>query len=221
MKTINEIRIDNAKALRDSSGGNSQFAYRLDRAPTQISRLIGPSPTKKIGNSLARHIEACFQLPEGWLDRDHGAMIDESKRQVLPIEKSVRYVPVISWVQAGAWTESEAVDLTTGGFEEYPCPVPCGANTYILRVVGESMSPEYNPGDMVFVDPEISPVSGDDVIAIMTDTGETTFKRYITDGYTKALKALNPDWPKPFIEIGGNCAILGIIIFSGKPRKNR
>lgn len=220
MKTINEIRVDNARKLRDGVGGNTYFASRLDREATQISRIIGKNPTKKIGDDMARHIEACFDLQIGWLDREHGVETTPNK-ELAPVYKEIRYVPVISWVQAGAWTQSEPTEVNIDELEHFPCPVPCGENTYILRVVGESMYPEYMPGEMIFVDPDVPPYSGDDVVALMVDTGETTFKRYMVDGFSKALKALNPNWPTPYIEINGTCRLLGTVIFSGKPRKKR
>lgn len=82
------------------------------------------------------------------------------------------------------------------------------------------MIDEYRPGDMIFVDPEVPACHGDDVIALMHDTGETTFKRLIEDGTQRYLKALNPNWPEPYIKINGNCSIIGTVIFSGKPSKN-
>jgi len=91
--------------------------------------------------------------------------------------------------------------------------------TYILRVIGESMVEEYRPGDMVFVDPEVVPIHGDDVIALMHDSGETTFKRLVEEEGTKYLKALNKSWPEPYVKINGNCSIIGTVIFSGKPRR--
>ncbi|VDG84201.1 phage repressor [Shigella dysenteriae] len=51
----------------------------------------------------------------------------------------------------------------------------------------------------------------------MHDSGETTFKRLIEDGTQRYLKALNPNWPEPYIKINGNCSIIGTVIFSGKP----
>lgn len=143
----------------------------------------------------------------------------QKKPDVSITNKQITLVPVISWVQAGAWKEVgySEVDLSTA--ETYPCPVPCGEMTYILRVIGDSMIDEYRPGDMIFVDPEVPACHGDDVIALMHDTGETTFKRLIEDGTQRYLKALNPNWPEPYIKINGNCSIIGTVIFSGKPRR--
>ncbi|EMV15377.1 putative phage repressor, partial [Escherichia coli C-34666] len=35
----------------------------IDREPTQTSRFMGDGATKNIGDSMARHIEKCFDLP--------------------------------------------------------------------------------------------------------------------------------------------------------------
>ncbi|QXC99350.1 LexA family protein [Klebsiella sp. PL-2018] len=219
MKTIQQIRRDNARKLRDGVGGNSFFATMIDREPTQTSRFMGDNPTKGIGDAMARHIEKCFDLPEGWLDSQHQTTNISKNPDVCDTQRTISKVPVISWVQAGAWTEMAYVDNDMRFTERYPCPVPCGPMTYILRVIGESMIDEYRPGDMIFVDPEISATHGDDVIALMHETGETTFKRLIEDGGQRYLKALNTNWPDPYIKINGNCSIIGTVIFSGKPRR--
>lgn len=83
----------------------------------------------------------------------------------------------------------------------------------MLRVVGESMLPEYTPGRLIFVDPERAAKGGDDVIAIMIETGEATFKRLVEEpGSGKLLKALNPAWHEPYIAINGNCRIVGVVV---------
>jgi len=224
MKTNEEIRRENARKLRDSTGGNNSFAVLLDREPTQISRVIGKNPTKKIGDDLARHIEKCFSLPEGWLDKEHqttNVTSTSSAPDVSDTDLEIHMVPVISWVQAGAWTEIGYCEADLSLTERYPCPVPCGPMTYILRVIGDSMSDEYRPGDMIFVDPEVPAVHGDDVIALLLESGETTFKRLVEDAGQKYLKALNKNWPEQYIKIDGNCSIIGTVIFSGKPRRYR
>ncbi|RJT12825.1 LexA family protein [Rahnella inusitata] len=221
MKTNDEIRRDNARKLRDSAGGNSSFAGIIEREPTQVSRVIGKNPTKKIGDDLARHIEKCFDLPDGWLDKEHQATNIISAPDVTDTNLTIQLVPVISWVQAGAWTEIGYSEVDLSLSETYPCPVPCGPMTYILRVIGDSMIDEYRPGDMIFIDPEVAPVHGDDVIALLLDSGETTFKRLVEDGNHKYLKALNKGWPEQYIKIDGNCSIIGTVVFSGKPRRYR
>ncbi|WP_157760648.1 hypothetical protein [Hydrogenovibrio halophilus] len=76
MKSIYDIRRFNAQLLCEYSGTMAEFAHRIQRAQTQVSRLIGKNPTRNIGEKLARHIEASFQLPEHWLDHQHHRGLD-------------------------------------------------------------------------------------------------------------------------------------------------
>ncbi|MCK6686000.1 MAG: hypothetical protein L6R30_26695 [Thermoanaerobaculia bacterium] len=65
----------------------------------------------------------------------------------------------------------------------------------VIRVVGDSMSPTYEDGDMVFVQPmtDIGKLEELDVVVFWID-GETMVKRFRHDGYSKRW-ILSPDNP--------------------------
>lgn len=71
MKYIEQIRLDNVLRLADSYPTLSDFAQRIERSPTQVSRFMGKNPTKKIGGQLARDIEEKLHMPSGYLDHIH------------------------------------------------------------------------------------------------------------------------------------------------------
>lgn len=128
--------------------------------------------------------------------------------------------PEISWVQAGAWSEVCEVNTDPETTNWYPRPPGASAQTFVLRVVGESMMPEYPPGRLIFVDPEQAPLPNDDVIAVMTDANEATFKRLIEEpGSPRMLKALNPAWNNPYLEINGNCQVIGVVVADMRMRQ--
>lgn len=126
--------------------------------------------------------------------------------------------PVISWVQAG--DPSIVADPFPPGVSEewYPCPVPCSEKTFVLRVKGPSMEPEYQEGDLIFVDPEEEPAHNKDVVVRFEDSQEATFKRLVVDNGKYYLKAINPEWPKRYIPIDGEATLCGVVVFSGKIR---
>lgn len=107
-------------------------------------------------------------------------------------------VPLISWVQAGDW--SEAVDPMEPGHAEdhFPSPAPHSKRAFALRVEGDSMtSPtgrSYPHGMILVVDPEqrggVKP--GDRVIAKLDGSNEVTFKQLAEDRQGLFLKPLNP-----------------------------
>lgn len=69
MKTVKEIRLENARSL--ATEGPAEFARRIESSTQQVNQVMGPSPTRNIGDKLARRIEAAFGHPEGWLDVEH------------------------------------------------------------------------------------------------------------------------------------------------------
>lgn len=168
-----------------------------------------PSGENLYNLARALGVSARWVLEGGDSDAD-AANVEPS---VEPVSLRTKLVPEISWVAAGAWSEVCHVESDPDALNWYPCPVNASDSTFVLRVVGESMAPEYPPGRIIFVDPEREARSGDDVIASMTDTNEATFKRYIEEpGSGLMLKALNPDWKDPYIKINGNCRIVGVVI---------
>ncbi|SEQ48564.1 hypothetical protein SAMN03080615_01639 [Amphritea atlantica] len=83
MTDINDIRLDNTRQLANKHCGSlAKFADRIDRVPTQVSRIIGKNPTKKIGNRLARHIEEKFNKESGWLDQVHREENQQSENSI-------------------------------------------------------------------------------------------------------------------------------------------
>jgi plasmid maintenance system antidote protein VapI len=69
MKTVNEIRLSNARAL--SKSGPAEFARTIESTTQQVNQFMGPNPTRNIGNAIARRIEKAFDKPTGWLDIEH------------------------------------------------------------------------------------------------------------------------------------------------------
>lgn len=74
--TVSEVRRDNARLLAKEAGGLAAFARRIERADPYVSQMIGSNPQRGIGHAMARHIEAVFGKPAGWLDAQH----DESEQ---------------------------------------------------------------------------------------------------------------------------------------------
>jgi SOS-response transcriptional repressor LexA len=103
-------------------------------------------------------------------------------------------VPLVSWVQAGAFAES--IDTFQPGDAEVwlICPRKCGPNTFALQVDGNSMEPVYQDGEFIFVDPEVEPTNGTDVVVRLEDTNEVTFKRFVIENGQNFLMPLNPKW---------------------------
>jgi SOS-response transcriptional repressor LexA len=132
-------------------------------------------------------------------------------------------VPLISSVAAGVWTPTADPFLPGDADEWFECPVPHSNKTYVLRVKGDSMDAGngegYRNGELIFVDPLVEPMPGDDVIVRLADRDDTTFKRLQSEDGKLYLVPLNPNWPERIIPVDEKAYFKGVVIFSGKIRR--
>jgi hypothetical protein len=69
MKTCKEMRLENARSL--AAGNPASFSKKLAMSGQQANALIGPNPSRGIGDEKAREIERAYKKEIGWLDHDH------------------------------------------------------------------------------------------------------------------------------------------------------
>lgn len=86
-----DIRRENARALARKVNGQIEFGRVLKMEPSQVSQIIGKTPIKNIGNSIARRIEQGFSKPEGWLDVPHQSA---APGDTLPVATSTPPAPL-------------------------------------------------------------------------------------------------------------------------------
>lgn len=149
------------------------------------------------------------------------ALLYGKERQTIsyPLKADISHtVPLISWVQAGAWCEVVDNFQQEDTDEYYPCPEKHSEHTFALIVIGESMYPDFIPGEIIYVDPLVEPQSGSCVVVRQNGDNEATFKQLMYDGSKKYLKALNPNWPTPIIEMLPDAVICGVVIGSYRKR---
>lgn len=127
---------------------------------------------------------------------------------------NMRKVPVLSWVQAGYFTESKPSDIFSEADRWIETALRISENAFALDVQGDSMTnpnglPTIPQGATVIVDPDAEPMNGRIVVARLDGTDEATVKKLVIDGPQKFLVPLNPRYPN--IPINGNCIIIGVV----------
>ena len=89
-----------------------------------------------------------------------------------------RLVPVINKVAAGYPSDFNDLDYPVGVADDYVrCPDLHDPNAFAVRVVGDSMEPKFNEGDIVVFSPASEVHNGDDCFVRFSMPHETTFKR--------------------------------------------
>jgi SOS-response transcriptional repressor LexA len=217
MKTISDVRLENARFLAKKHQNLAEFSRVIDREPTQVSRFMGANPTKKIGDRIARHIEQSCRKPKGWLDRDRTSGNNNQTPEYETITEFPPGVPLVDW--------SLLINPNTEGFpfpfnltpigiakkiQHIPCPADHGPNTFATRVKDNTMTAQYGrsypEGSIIYIDPDRAheAKSGDRVLALI-EGRIPSFKLYGEADGERYLQSINLQYPiitRPF-EIKG------------------
>jgi SOS-response transcriptional repressor LexA len=135
---------------------------------TQLGQYLGGY--RNLGEKTARKIEQGAKKPQGWLDAT-----DQSNVQLSNL--GARKIPLIDYVQAGAMKEITQQNQLCSNEDFLITDLEISTSAFALEIKGDSMLPEFKPGDKIIIDPEISPRPGDFVVA-KNGSNEATFKKY-------------------------------------------
>ncbi|WP_334028982.1 XRE family transcriptional regulator [Burkholderia orbicola] len=228
-----EFGISRASVSEWESGRSKPDAGRLlklaEVLDTSVEYLLdGNEPAFRLAGGAKRAADLAYMARNPATLR---AAVNEAAKQSTDIvdnsesnitEWPVGKLPLISWVQAGDW--SEIVDnFQPGDAEEWiACPFPSGRHGFVLRVVGDSM---YNPGgDLSFREGDFISVNPDweakhRSLVIARHNGEkATFKQLLIDENDgPMLFALNPNWPKRYISLDKHTEIIGVVTGQWRP----
>ncbi len=154
----------------------------------------------------------------GWLDTGDGTWDAPPPfdNNVVRVPLGKRPYPVISVIQAGALKEITEPYAPGDGFDIEYGDDDWSRWTFALQIEGESMTPEFRPGDRVLIDPEIAAGPGD-FVAAKNDGLGATFKKYRVRGINEKgdtvfeLVPLNPDFPTLRSDLQPLC-IIGVMV---------
>lgn len=167
-----------------------KFASALDFQPEEVSpRLVKGIELPRFGRRQQQALKKLLKSKSAASDVDTA------------IGPAGRLLPVIGYVQAGAFCE--AIDsFHPGDAEEWDeAGGPAGPHAFILRIEGFSMEPDFKPGDKVVIDPDMQWKSGDFVLAKRVSDQAVTLKQLRQEGGEFYLYATNPAWPERIIRL--------------------
>jgi SOS-response transcriptional repressor LexA len=125
---------------------------------------------------------------------------DEPKPGTLATFHKLRAIPVISTTQASALAKPGMAYTPDAGSDVVYINYEISARAFALKLEDESMLPEFRAGDVVIIDPDLTPKPGDFVVA-KCGRQEATFKKYrpreLDDSGEMIfeLSPLNSDYP--------------------------
>lgn len=187
----------NPNSLAEASGAKQSTVFRILEG---IHKSPRDSTLVPLANFFRISVE---ELRYGKLTGDNV--------EPAPQRHGVTKRPLISYVQAGEFTE--AIDVYAAGYAEdwVEAPSNIGKHSFWLRVKGDSMTAPVGlsiPENMlILVDPEVPPTNGCLVVAKVGN--DVTFKKLALDAGKRYLKPLNPAFP--VIEVTGELRIVGVV----------
>lgn len=112
------------------------------------------------------------------------------------------WIPIINKVAAGYPNDFDDLDYPAGIADDYVlAPDLHDPNAFALRVVGDSMEPEFRQGDIVIFSPAAAVQSGADCLVRLQNPYETTFKRVFFDSKDQIrLQPRNEKYPPQIIK---------------------
>ncbi|MFH3866919.1 XRE family transcriptional regulator [Acinetobacter baumannii] len=197
LKAIRKAKKMTQKELAQKSGVKQSVISDLETGNAKSTGLI-----LELANALGVTAE---ELKKGVV----GELITTN---VVPVQ--ARMAPVLSWVQAGNFTNVESVDMSQVT-EWFPLPDDC-EKCFYLKVRGVSNEPDFVEGDYIVVDPTVyySDMQSGDIIVVRKDKDATFKKLVIESDGTRYLKAINPNFHPNIIPIDEDCYFIGQVIDS-------
>lgn len=217
-----------------------EFAERLNKSlddigmpergrATELAKRFGVTPKgagKWIKGEAIPETEKVAELSK-WLNKSiQWLLTGEGSDIIGRIESSVDtnsvetvgYAPLLSWVQAGSWTDMESVNIQE--CEMLPLVPGAGKRSFYLEVRGLSNAPYFEEGEKICIDPDwtLADIHTGEMVVVRCGT-EATFKALIaeTDGYY--LKPLNPNWSEQVIQLKDDCVLVGKYVGTFKPAR--
>lgn len=212
-----------------------------DKTPAEIAAMIETKPQninnwskRGISKSGAMDIAKVFGLSVDWILTGKGSIknkpsIDELRNEIARIEQSGKKdlqksqvlsmsnpVPVINWITAGSWTETNPTTLDDV-IEYLPRPIGLSEKGFCLIVRGESMMPEFKPDEIIYVEPNVDIgklQNGDLVVVQESNNNEATFKQLVigetsNDMY---LRPLNKNWHEQRMIPKSDWSLIGKVV---------
>lgn len=133
---------------------------------------------------------------------DLGQVISEQDFEEVWKRPAGNWIPVINKVAAGYPNDFDDLGYPVGFADDYIlAPDLEDANAFAVRVVGDSMEPEFREGDIVIFSPAAPVQSGCDCLVRFQNPYETTFKQVFFDSKNRIrLQPRNARYPAQIVK---------------------
>jgi hypothetical protein len=173
------------------------------RGPAALARALNATPqtvtnweTRGISRQGLLVAQSKLKVAAEWLEHGVGAALVQDSPSVLPASLGTTRIPVMD---ANTYKVGAGFD-STNPLEYLMTDLEVSPKSFALGIVDLSMATEFSPGDRVIIDPDVNPMPGDYVAAVV-GSQPMMFRKYrprgeSDDGTIFELAPLNDDYPK-------------------------
>ena len=161
------------------------------RGQSDLARVLNTSPqtinnweTRGISKQGLLSIQNVLGISASWVQSGHGQKFVLDKSNVSQAQIGTKQIPLISYVHAGHWAGAVDAFQPNDAHDWLVTDLELSDGAFALEIKGDSMLPEFKPGDRVIIDPQITPQPGDYVVA-KNGEEEATFKKYRPRGMSE------------------------------------
>ncbi|MFW2152833.1 S24 family peptidase [Acinetobacter gyllenbergii] len=175
-------------------------------------------PTKELDGSNLTLAAEFLGVNHKWLAGERAPMfLDKDGFSNIELNpEGVTKIPILDYVQAGLFNTVGYDGINPIGETYTTYKSNKEKSVFSLTVIGDSMTPDFQPGDLLTIDTALSPQPGSFVIA-QNGEFEATFKKYRVIGYDEfgreefELVPLNSDYPT-ISSLKHNISIIGVMV---------
>jgi len=142
---------------------------------------------------------------------------DPEPQPGIPLPPQPRKLPIISWANEALSTPNET-HLNHQAESWFLSPFEHSPQAFWMKICFDQMEPNYLEGDLILVDPTITPNNSDDVV-VRNARGITDFGRLCLTPSAKYLEIFNPKYPDRMHRLEESTVIVGTV--TGLVRQRR
>lgn len=191
---LKAARLEKGLSVKDicKLTGYSELIYRgIEDGSSNMSRKMALKVAKALEVDVDELLAGSDHPPA---NGTHHGTVGETPNLHLPPGSKARFVPLLSMAQCGQMMAYDDTAYDHNGFLAMNCT---DGKAFAVTLAGDSMVPEFRPGDTAVVYPSEPPRNGKVVIARLNEEngGDVMLKLFQQSGDMVTLSSYNPAYP--------------------------
>lgn len=137
------------------------------------------------------NLAASIERDEHYVNSDDSQFVKQDEASYLTKKNQLKMIPLLGWAHAGAPTNYDEVPEDWREMIHSECR---DQNSFAIRIIGDSMSPSFDEGDVLVLMPSEEPFSGCLAVAKFAN-GDYVFRRFEFETNKVRCIAVNVRYP--------------------------